>query len=362
MAIASRFWIAFSFFLLTMGTLQLKAQTPAPSGGGQAPPLDGPTIELEPIPADGPRATTDQPRSVPDVQTRQRRAYAPKEPPAAIVERPAGARPARNAQWVPGYWDWDPDQHEYVWVGGSWQVPPAGSFWVNTRWVRDAAGWYRAPGFWSHRRDRAVVTTEFDATPRPSWEKTGPPADHPDDTPGLAPGPNFFFVPGHYEPAGDQLAWRTGFWARVQPGWDWVPPRWVRRPDGWQFRKGSWVVDPAVGGPIISRRTTARPNPSSPPPAPIEPDPAGTEAEVGVDRLPPPPGTAPERDAMNDPDEFDPRGIMPGDRPGVIVRPRSGMSFYVIREPGLYPYGPAGVVVPGAVPRFVRRLLDRVLP
>jgi hypothetical protein len=39
----------------------------------------------------------------------------------------------------------------------------------------------------------------------------------------------------------------------------------------------------------------------------------------------------------------------------------TGVPYYVIRPPG-YPYGPNGVVVPGAVPPFVRRLLDNVLP
>ena len=53
---------------------------------------------------------------------------------------------------------------------------------------------------------------------------------------------------------------------------------------------------------------------------PIEPDPPGTEAGVGVDRLPLPPRTGPDRDAMNEPDELDPRGIMPDDPPVVIVR------------------------------------------
>ena len=160
-------------------------------------------------------------------------------------------------------------------LGGS---PPVGSFWVNSRWVRDADGWYRVAGYWSRRRDRAVVATEFATTTQPAWRTTGPPADHPDDIPGPAPGPNYFFVPGHYEPAGDRLAWTPGFWAQVHPGWDWVPARWVRRPDGWQFREGRWVLDPATGSAIISRRTTARPDRSGSPPMAIEPDPPGTDA------------------------------------------------------------------------------------
>ena len=65
---------------------------------------------------------------------------------------------------------------------------------------------------------------------------------------------------------------------------------------------------------------------------------------------------------MTDPDETDPGQIGPDDPPVVIVGPRIGMPYYVIRPPGSYPYGPGGVVVPGAVPPFVRRLLDRVLP
>jgi hypothetical protein len=59
---------------------------------------------------------------------------------------------------------------------------------------------------------------------------------------------------------------------------------------------------------------------------------AGAEVDVTLDGEPPPAGA-------------------------VVTGPR----FYVIRPPG-YPYGPDGVVVPGAVPPFVRRMLDRVLP
>ena len=46
----------------------------------------------------------------------------------------------------------------------------------------------------------------------------------------------------------------------------------------------------------------------------------------------------------------------------MIVVPETGMPYFVIRPPGSFPYGPAGVVVPGVVPRFVRRILDDVLP
>jgi hypothetical protein len=154
----------------------------------------------------------------------------------------------------------------------------------------------------------------------------------------------------------------------VQPGWDWVPARWVRRPDGWEFRAGYWAADSAtVGIPTrIGRRITARPVPSELPPADVESAPglAGTDADAGIDRLPLPPGSAAGRDVIagEEADLGDMRPLTPGEFPAVIVGPVTGLPYYVIRPRGMYPYGPNGVIVPGAVPPFVRRILDRVLP
>ena len=41
-------------------------------------------------------------------------------------------------------------------------------------------------------------------------------------------------------PDGDGVVWKKGFWAKVQPGWSWVPAQWVRQPDGWVFQDGYW--------------------------------------------------------------------------------------------------------------------------
>jgi hypothetical protein len=169
-------------------------------------------------------------------------------------------------------------------------------------------------------------------------------------------------VPGHYAPgAGDRLGWTPGFWTRVQIGWDWIPARWVRRSNGWDFRDGHWVRDPetAVGDitPRGRRRIVARPGILGRRPAVVESEP-GLPSE---DALPPPPGAVTERDPIAGAEAVD-RFPLPDDAPEIIVGPGGRMPFYVIRPPGAYPYGPGGVVVPGAVPPFVRRLLDRVLP
>ena len=148
---------------------------------------------------------------------------APQSPPPPPDEQPADERPSPDAKWVPGYWSWDAPKARFVWVSGAWRVPPAGGSWVLGRWKRDANGWYRVPGYWSLPRTPTVTPTTAATTPRSDWHLTGPPADAPTDAPGPAPGDDFFYVPGGYAPEGDRLVWKPGYWARMQPGWDWVP-------------------------------------------------------------------------------------------------------------------------------------------
>lgn len=327
-----------------LGTLAL-AQSPAGSQGPppppepQAPPpLDAP--KTEPLPATPDAAPLPAPdrepvrESRPDVVTSPAapagRVYVPHQPPPPVAERPSGERPGPRAVWTSGYWDWDPADSRFVWVAGTWRVPPAGMTWTPGRWVRDGRGWYWVAGTWARRAARPAI-----AAGRPAWQIDGPPAEHPDDTPPPAPGPDVFYVPGHYAPnaAGDRLTWVPGFWSAIKPGWDWIPARWVRRPDGWDFREGHWARDP---GTVVVERV---------PPRRLRRVRPGTE--VTVVARDPITGAEVDVEAVDDPVPV-----------GAVA---AGMPYYVIRPPG-YPYGPNGVVVPGAVPPFVRRILDRVLP
>ena len=352
----SHITIAIAILLLVArpAAAQTDPSVPPPPAPGQvpAPDLEGPTTELEPIPIDN---GAKENRVVRDAEPgeishdalaeraprgRGERVHAPKPPPQAIVERPSGARPQSRAEWVPGYWDWDPARSEFFWMGGVWRVPPQGTIWVGSRWLRDQDGWYRAAGFWSQRRDRVAVATSYDEVVEPAWRKTGPSADRPVDPPTAAPGPDYFYVPGHYAPEGANVTWKPGFWARSQPTWDWVPARWVRRAGGWEFRAGHWVREPdAVDARVALRPgvgSTADDAPVPPGGSEVETDPIA-EAEAGIT-------------------------VRRRGRPVVIV-PRVGRPYYhVIRPPGLFPYGPGGVIVPDAVPPFVRNILDQVLP
>jgi hypothetical protein len=332
------------------------APPPPPPGQVLAPPLEGPATDLEPIPPDNPaRSRAVEPGARADdgvshdalksdiAGNKAAKIYAPQQPPAPIAERPARGRPSARAVWVPGYWDWDTDRGEFAWMGGVWQVPPPGMIWVGGRWARDQRGWYRVAGFWSPRRGARPDAAPASPTTAPAWRITGPPADHPPDTSAPAPGPDYFFVAGHFEPDAGELSWKPGFWARSQPGWDWVPARWVKRSTGWDFRSGDWAREPQP----TDLRVTVNGRRTADPDADADVDPL--HPEVTLD---------------------DPGVTIQGERPnrstqgprGVVILPEFGMPYYVIRPPGAFPYGPAGVVIPGAVPRFVRRILDDVLP
>jgi hypothetical protein len=150
-------------------------------------------------------------------------------PPAPITERPGVDTNNPEAQWLKGYWEWDTERKDFVWVTGTWRVPPPGRIWVDGYWMRDVQGWYRVPGFWSDRK-----------TDRTNFRKYGPPAEHPLDEPGPAPSPNDFYIPGQYYPDGDGVVWKPGYWGKSVPGWAWVPAQWVRRPEGWTFQDGYW--------------------------------------------------------------------------------------------------------------------------
>jgi hypothetical protein len=99
-----------------------------------------------------------------------------------------------------------------------------------------------APARTSRPSDRPEEAMSDDPVPggRSDWRTQGPPDDRPAESIGLAPGPDYFYVPGEYVPDGEDLVWATGFWAKAQPGWEWVPAHWVRRSDGWAFRGGRW--------------------------------------------------------------------------------------------------------------------------
>ena len=65
----------------------------------------------------------------------------PKSPPAAIEELPPDQKPeGANVAWIPGYWAWDDERNDFLWVSGIWRDLPPGRQWVPGYWGQSEKG------------------------------------------------------------------------------------------------------------------------------------------------------------------------------------------------------------------------------
>jgi hypothetical protein len=152
-----------------------------------------------------------------------------KQPPAAIEELPPDVRPAGdNIQWLPGYWGWDADAKDFLWVSGTYRNAPPGQRWVPGYWNKTAAGYQWMSGFWLSGSVEQVIYN----SPPPQSVERGPTSE--------APAAGYFWNPGVFQPAGGKYAWRPGYWAPYQQNFVWVPARNVLTAGGYVYAPGYW--------------------------------------------------------------------------------------------------------------------------
>ena len=73
-----------------------------------------------------------------------------KAPPEAIEELPPEQRPeGANVAWIPGYWAWDDERNDFLWVSGIWRDLPPGRQWVPGYWGQAAQGSQWTSGYWA---------------------------------------------------------------------------------------------------------------------------------------------------------------------------------------------------------------------
>jgi hypothetical protein len=153
----------------------------------------------------------------------------PKAPPAAIEELPPDQRPeGTNVTWIPGYWGWDDERSDFLWVSGVWRNLPPGRQWVPGYWGQSGQGVQWTSGYWA---DAKVSEVEYLPEP-PETVEAGPNVG--------APSADSTWVPGSWVWHQGRYAWRPGFWANVQPDWVWVPDHYVWAPRGYVFVDGYW--------------------------------------------------------------------------------------------------------------------------
>ena len=66
----------------------------------------------------------------------------PKEPPPPVPELPPAQRPeGDNVQFLPGYWAWDADRNDFLWISGIYRNAPPGRQYVAGYWTQAPEGW-----------------------------------------------------------------------------------------------------------------------------------------------------------------------------------------------------------------------------
>ncbi len=156
---------------------------------------------------------------------------APKAPPEAIEELPPDQRPeGTNVAWIPGYWAWDDERTDFLWVSGIWRALPPGRQWVPGYWGRADQGAQQGAqwtsGYWAD-----VNASEFEYLPEPPASvENGPNIN--------APSADTIWLPGCWIWQQNRYVWRPGYWANGQADWDWVPAHYVWTPRGYVFVDG----------------------------------------------------------------------------------------------------------------------------
>lgn len=170
------------------------------------------------------------------------------KPPDDISEVAPDFKPeGDDVVWIPGYWAWDDDRDNFLWVSGIWRKLPPGRRWVPGYWLEAQGGWQWVAGLWVPDQEDELVYRQ----PPPESLEAGP------STP--APNDSYFWVPGCWMWYGTDYRWRPGYWHPYQENWVWVPAHWVWTPSGCLFVAGYWDYRVSTRGqlfaPVYFRRS-----------------------------------------------------------------------------------------------------------
>jgi WXXGXW repeat (2 copies) len=134
-----------------------------------------------------------------------------------------------NVQWIAGYWAWDTDRQDFLWVSGFWRVPPPDRKWVPGYWNQVEQGWQWVPGFWAPIDQKEVP---YLPEAPPDSLDSGPSVPPPND--------NSTYVPGCWVYRDTEYLWRAGYWIEAQPDYAWIAAHYCATPSGYVFVDGYW--------------------------------------------------------------------------------------------------------------------------
>lgn len=143
-----------------------------------------------------------------------------------------------SAIWIRGYWAWDVNLNDFIWVSGVWRRPPPEHFWIPGYWKQFDSSWGWIRGFWSQLPEKDLKYIN-DTPPDPKQEVIS-----------NAPNDNSFWLSGYWEynEASAQYRWLRGQWVDFSPDWVYVPAYYLWRPGGYIFIPGYWDYPLEVRG------------------------------------------------------------------------------------------------------------------
>jgi|GEM_PF-1592622 len=168
--------------------------------------------------------------------------------PEPINEIPPEFRPeGDHVEWISGYWSWDDDQNDFIWVSGIWRDVPPGRQWIPGYWMAVAGGNQYISGFWTDIEQKETVYLP----PPPTPLQTGP----------SSPSASLYqeWIAGHWVWIDGRYAWQAGYWLDERPNMVWIPAHYVWTPRGFVFVRGYWDYHFARRGVLFAPRYYARP-------------------------------------------------------------------------------------------------------
>ena len=165
----------------------------------------------------------------------------PKTPPNPIEEVAPDQRPeGANVAWIPGYWGWDDERNDFLWVSGIWRTLPPGRQWMPGYWAQSDNGSQWTSGYWA---DAQASEIQYLPEP-PATVEAGPNV--------AAPSADDNWLPGSWVWQENRYAWRPGSWVAGQQDWQWVPAYYVWTPRGYVFNDGYWDYPVARRGMLFA--------------------------------------------------------------------------------------------------------------
>jgi hypothetical protein len=168
-----------------------------------------------------------------------------RKPPPPLDEMPPEVKPEGEVIWISGYWAFDDERKDFLWVSGTWRTPPPAKQWVAGYWREEKDAWQWVAGFWADLPKEETATQEIVYLPEPP----APPDLAP---PGEPPVADSFYVPGYWVWGGDRYVWHAGYWARVRPGYVWVPAHYRWTPAGYLYVSGYWDLHVSKRGMLFT--------------------------------------------------------------------------------------------------------------